>query len=284
MTRWTAEDLPSLTGKTIVVTGASSGLGEVTARELARVGARVILAVRNVEKGAVVAENIDGDTEVRELDVSSLASVRAFVAALEGPVDTLINNAGIMQVPEQVSADGFELQLATNFLGPFLLTNLLLPRITDRVVTLSSVMHRMSRMDGTDLGWTRRTYRDMGAYSDSKLADVYLGKELQRRLDAEGSPVRSMLAHPGIALTNLAVGTSSSVIYRFPRFLNDAAHGALPTLYAATQDIPGGSFVGPDGAFGVRGYPKIIEVNRRGRDPELARRIWAEAERMTGLA
>lgn len=284
MTQWTAQNLPDLSGKTVIVTGASSGIGEVTARELARVGARVILAVRNVEKGRAVATTIDGDTEVRELDLGSLDSVRAFAAGVEGPVDILINNAGIMQVPEQRSADGFELQLATNFLGPFLLTNLLLPRITERVVTLSSVMHRMSRMDGSDLGWQRRKYSDMGAYSDSKLADVYLAKELQRRLEAAGSPVRSVLAHPGVALTNLAVGTSSSFIYRFPKLVNDAAHGALPTLYAATQDVPGGAFVGPNGAFGMKGYPKVGDSNRRGRDPELARTIWASAERMTGLA
>lgn len=281
MARWTAADLPDLTGKRIIITGATSGIGEIAAREFARVGATVVLAVRNVDKGAQTAQRIGGKTEVAKLDVSSLSSVRAFAATQTDNVNILINNAGIMQVPESRTEDGFELQMATNFLGPFLLTTLLLPKVSDRVVTLASQLHRMAKLDLTDLNWKRRPYNDLRAYYDSKLADVLFGIELQRRLEAEHSTVRSVLAHPGIATTNLAAGASSSSINRFSWFLNDAEHGALPTLYASTQDVPGGSYVGPNGLGGVKGYPKIGKASKTGRDPLLARQLWDVATELT---
>src|SRR4051812_37846683 len=167
--KWTSADLPDLSGRTIVVTGASSGLGAVTARELARAGAHVVLAVRDVAKGEAVAASLPGAREVRPLDLASLASVRTFAEGWSGDLDLLVNNAGIMAVPQGLTADGFELQLGTNHLGHFALTNLLLPRITDRVVTVSSAAHRVGRMDFDDLNWQRRRYDRWRAYGQAKL-------------------------------------------------------------------------------------------------------------------
>ena len=201
---WTAADLPAMTGRTVVVTGASSGLGFVTARELAAKGARVILAVRDEAKGDQAAAAMPGTTEVRPLDLASLASVRAFAAAWTGPLDILINNAGIMQVPQARTADGFELQIGTNHLGPFALTTLLMPHITARVVTVSSEMHKRGRVDPGDLNGERRPYDSFQAYCDTKLANLLFTFELQRRLTRAGSSVRSIAAHPGISKTSLA--------------------------------------------------------------------------------
>lgn len=278
MTKWTSTDIPDLVGRTAVVTGASSGLGFITARELARAGARVVLAVRNASKGEQAAAGIGGHTEVRQLDVSSLASVRAFA-------DSLINNAGIMQVPESRTADGFELQAATNYLGPFALTNLLLPQITGRVVTLSSQLHRMGHARADDLNWDKRRYNALGAYCDSKLDDLLFAFELQRRLTAAGSSVRSIAAHPGIATTSLAAhaGGLTALISRLTFLQNDPEHGALPTLYAATQDVPGGSYVGPDGIASIKGYPKIGKPSRAARDADTARQLWDVSSLLTGV-
>ena len=284
MTKWTSADIPDLADRTVVVTGASSGLGFITARELARAGARVVLAVRNASKGERAAAGIVGHTEVRQLDVSSLASVRGFADSWTGELDVLINNAGIMQVPDSRSADGFELQTATNYLGPFALTNLLLPHITGRVVTLSSQLHRMGHARSDDLNWDKRRYNALGAYCDSKLDDLLFAFELQRRLTAAGSTVRSIAAHPGIATTSLALhaGGLTALISRLTFLQNDAEHGALPTLYAATQDVPGGSYVGPDGIASIRGYPKIGKPSRAARNAGTARQLWDASSLLTG--
>jgi NAD(P)-dependent dehydrogenase (short-subunit alcohol dehydrogenase family) len=284
--KWTAADLPDQSGRTVVVTGASSGIGLVAARELARAGARVVLAVRDPEKGQRVAAGIPGDTEVRPLDLASLASVRAFAAGWTGALDILVNNAGIMAVPEGRTVDGFELQIGTNHLGPFLLTGLLLPAITDRVVTVSSQLHRRGRIDLDDLNWEHRGYNAAGAYNASKLANVLLTVELQRRLTEAGSRVRAVTAHPGIARTSLGnqADRVSKAIYRYLGWLfNDAGHGALPTLYAATQDVPGGSYIGPDGLGHLRGYPEIQQPSKGARDPLMARRLWDLSARLTGV-
>jgi NAD(P)-dependent dehydrogenase (short-subunit alcohol dehydrogenase family) len=285
--KWAAADLPDLPGqpgRTIVVTGASSGIGLAAARELARAGARVVLAVRDPDKGQRVAAGIPGDTEVRPLDLASLASVRAFAAGWTGPLDVLVNNAGIMAVPEGRTADGFELQIGTNHLGPFLLTSLLLPAITDRVVTVSSQLHRRGRIDLADLNWEHRRYSATGAYNASKLANVLFTVELQRRLTEAGSQVRAVTAHPGIARTSL--GNQDRTARAISRYLgwlfNDPPHGALPTLYAATQDIPGGAYIGPDGLGHLRGYPGIHQPSKDARDPEMARRLWDLSARLTG--
>ncbi len=273
-THWTAADLPDMSGKTVVVTGASSGLGVVTAREFARVGAHVVLAVRNVSKGESVAGTIAGDTEVRPLDLASLASVRSFAEAWTGDIHVLVNNAGIMQVPEAKTADGFELQIGTNHLGHFGLTNLLLPHITHRIVNVSSGLHQFGRIDLDDLNWEKRTYNASRAYRDSKEANVLFTRELQRRLDASTSSVRVVTAVPGVVRTNLFnhLGALQRNVYTL--MSQTAEHGARPSLFAATQDIPGNSFVAPDGLAHVRGYPEITKASAASQQPELARRLW----------
>lgn len=286
MSAWTAADLPRQDGRTVVVTGANSGLGRVTARELARVGARVILACRDTRKGEAARAGMPGTVEVRALDLADLASVRTFADGLDGPVDVLINNAGVMAVPYRLTADGFEMQLGTNHLGHYALTGLLLPRVTDRVVTVSSVMHRTGRMDFADLMWERR-YNRWGAYGRSKLANLLFTVELQRRLAAAGSPVLAVAAHPGYAATELQSHTES-VQDRFMGLLNrvvaqSADRGALPSLFAATQDVPGGAYIGPDGPGEMRGAPRLVSMSRAARDPADARRLWEASEALTGV-
>ncbi len=285
--RWTAADLPDMHGRTVIVTGASSGIGVPTTSELARAGARVVLAVRNVAKGEDVARRAGGQAEVRELELTDLASIRAFADAWTGPIDVLINNAGIMMVPQGTTVDGFELQIGTNHLGHFALTNLLLPHITDRVVTVSSQLHRGGHVDVDDLNWERRTYDPSRAYADSKQANLLFTLELQRRLEVAGSGVRAVSAHPGIASTNLGShlrGVRGMMAQVGSRVMaQDAAHGALPTLYAATQDIPGNSYVGPDGPGHMRGYPVVMTPSDASQDSDLARRLWARSAELTGV-
>jgi NAD(P)-dependent dehydrogenase (short-subunit alcohol dehydrogenase family) len=285
--RWTAADIPSQTGRTAVVTGANSGLGLATARELARAGASVVLAVRNLERGAQAAESIEGDVTVRQLDLADLASVRAFADGWTGDLDVLVNNAGIMMVPAGRTADGFELQFGTNHLGHFALTNLLLPHVTDRVVTVSSGLHRSGVIDLDDLNWRRRAYNATAAYGQSKLANLLFTLELQRRLTAAGSPVRALAAHPGYSATNLQGRTGNRIADGGMRLANlviaqSDARGALPTLAAATRDLPGGSYLGPDGFQEMRGYPVLVGRSAAAGDPELARRLWEASVELTG--
>jgi NAD(P)-dependent dehydrogenase (short-subunit alcohol dehydrogenase family) len=285
--QWTARQLPDMSGRAVVITGASNGIGAVTAGELARAGARVVLAVRDVAKGEAVAAKMTGQAEVRHLDLANLASVSDFADGWTGDLDILINNAGIMMVPEGRTADGFELQIGTNHLGHFALTNLLLPHITDRVVTVSSDLHKIGKIKVGDLNWENRKYRPLGAYFQSKLANILFSAELQRRLTSSGSGVRAVAAHPGVAKTNLInhVGGFQGAMNRF--FLRpitqDAEHGALPTLYAATQDIPGGSYVGPDGLIHTKGYPEIAKPSRASRNTDLARELWEVSARLTRI-
>lgn len=282
--RWTQDDLPDLSGQTMVVTGASSGIGFVTARELCAHGAKVILAVRDVDKGREVAKDFVGDYEVRVLDLADLDSVRAFATQWTGDLAVLINNAGIMMAPAFRTIDDFELHIGTNHLGPFALTNMLLPFITDRVVTVSSVLHRQGRMHLDDLHFDSRPYNAMTAYRDSKLANLLFTFELQRRLSEQRSAVRSVAAHPGVARTNLIAhvgGMSGFVNSVTQRLCNDALKGALPTLFAATQDVPGGSYVGPNGIAHLRGYPVVHATSSRAKDADLARRLWDVSAQLT---
>jgi NAD(P)-dependent dehydrogenase (short-subunit alcohol dehydrogenase family) len=286
MSKWTAADLPSQAGRTIVVTGANSGIGLVAARELARSGANVVLAVRNAAKGEAAAAQIGHGAQVRPLDLASLESVRAFAAAWEGPLDVLVNNAGVMATPETRTADGFELQFGTNHLGHFALTGLLLDRITDRVVTVSSGAHRIGKIHLDDLNW-EKGYKRWPAYGQSKLANLLFTFELQRRLAAAGSPVRALAAHPGYASTNLQFHTAS-IQDRLMGVMNhvlaqSADMGALPTLFAATQDLPGGSYVGPDGIGEQRGHPKLVGCTAAARDEAVAAQLWERSEALTGV-
>jgi NAD(P)-dependent dehydrogenase (short-subunit alcohol dehydrogenase family) len=284
---WTTADIPDQNGRTFVVTGANSGLGQQTAAALAAAGGRVVLAVRDQGRGAEAARSMSGDVEVRVLDLADLASVRRFADGWAGPLDVLVNNAGLMAVPRRRTADGFELQLGTNHLGHFALTNLLLPAVTDRVVTVSSGLHRRGRIVLDDLNWERRQYTPYGAYAQSKLANLLFTLELERRLVADGSPVRALAAHPGYAATNLQGGQGPvrnrlmAVANRL--FAQSDAQGALPTLYAAVADLPGGSYVGPDGPSEMRGYPTLVGRSAAASDPALARQLWVASEELTGV-
>ncbi|MET7783424.1 oxidoreductase [Streptomyces sp. NPDC005388] len=287
MSKWTAADLPDQSGRTAVVTGASSGIGLVTARELASAGARVVLAVRNLDKGRKAASGITGQTEVRQLDVSDLTSVRAFAESWTGPLDLLINNAGIMQVPLARTADGFESQLATNYIGPFALSTLLLPHVTDRIVSVSSQAHYRGHVDLEDMNYTSRSYRALAAYADSKLYETLFAFELDRRLADAGSQVRSVVAHPGLAVTNLISHRPviSGLLFGVMRpLVNDADEGALPTLFAATQNIPEGPcYIGPSGPAAVKGHPKVGTASRAARDTDIARQLWDLTSRLTDI-
>jgi NAD(P)-dependent dehydrogenase (short-subunit alcohol dehydrogenase family) len=286
--KWTADDLPDQSGRTFVVTGANSGVGLAAARELARAGARVVLAVRDAARGERAASTIAGETEVRTLDLADLASVRAFAEAWEGDLDVLINNAGVMAVPPRRTPDGFELQIGTNHLGHFALTNLLLPHVRDRVVTLSSGAHRIGGLDVADLNWQRRRYQRWRAYGQSKLANLLFVLELQRRLSEAGSELRAVAAHPGYAATNLQSRTESrlqnAAMAITTRLMAQSDEmGALPTLFAATQDIPGGSYVGPDGPGEQRGHPTLVGRSRAAQDAAAARALWDRSEELTGV-
>jgi NAD(P)-dependent dehydrogenase (short-subunit alcohol dehydrogenase family) len=243
------------------------------------------MAVRNVGKGERVAREIAGTTEVRELELGSLESIHAFADAWSGDVDILVNNAGIMQVPFNRTVDGFEIQIGTNHLGHFALTNLLLPHITDRVVNVSSLLHRRGRVDVDDLNWEQRPYNSGRAYADSKQANLLFTLELQRRLAAEGSGVRAVAAHPGVTRTNLSGhfgGLRAVVAMIGDRVMSqDVERGALPQLFAATQDLPGNTFVGPDGFAGIRGYPEVVQPSAASQDPGLAARLWALSAELT---
>jgi NAD(P)-dependent dehydrogenase (short-subunit alcohol dehydrogenase family) len=292
MSGFSTAGIPDLTGQTVIVTGASSGIGLETAKALTAHGARVILAVRDAVKGDKAAATLagPGPHEVRLLDLASLDSVRAFATDWAGqPVDLLINNAGVMIPPLGRTKDGFELQFGTNHLGHFALTGLLLPNVTGRVVTVSSNAHTAGHMDFDDLNWERKKYRAWRAYGQSKLANLLFTAELQRRLTEAGSNVLSMAAHPGYAATNLQ-SHSESRLWEFAmgtlgnRLLaQDAAGGALPTLYAAVADLPGNTYAGPSGFAGLRGAPAPCARSKEASDPAAARRLWQVSEELTGV-
>lgn len=287
MSQWTSADLPSFRGRTVVVTGANSGLGLVTARELARVGAKVIVAVRNLDKGTAAAETMPGGiVEVRKLDLENLASVHEFADTVE-TVDVLVNNAGIMAVPLSRTVDGFESQIGTNHLGHFALTNLLLPKISDRVVTVSSMMHWIGRINLKDLNWKARPYSAWLAYGQSKLANLMFTSELQRRLAASGSSVRALAAHPGYSATNLQghsgsrFGTAMAALGN-RHLATDVTFGARQTLYAASQDLPGDSFVGP--RFGQWGPTGPVGRSPLARRTDTQKGLWELSEQLTGTS
>jgi len=279
-----------MTGRTAIVTGANSGIGRAAAAALAGAGARVVLAVRSPEKGEQAAAKMRGATEVRPLDLASLASVREFASGWDGgEIDLLINNAGVMVPPLSRTAEGFELQFGTNHLGHFALTNLLLEQVTGRVVTVSSSAHRAGRIDFDDLNWETRSYRAWAAYGQSKLANLLFTAELRRRLTEAGSPVLAMAAHPGYAATNLQFHSGKKlqdwVSHIGNALLGQSEEGgALPTLYAATADVPGNSFAGPSGFMEARGPAKLVGRTSAAKDMDVARRLWVVSEELTGVS
>jgi len=273
--------------RTVVVTGASRGLGAAVAAALAGPETHVILAVRDVAKGRSVAERLPGQVTVRRLDLADLSSVRSFAA--EAPVlDTLINNAGVVGMPQSSTIDGFETQFGVNHLGPFVLTVLLLPRLRDRVVTVSSQAHRQGKLDLADPHAQHRRYDPSAAYAASKLANLLFAFELQRRLTAAGSQVRSIAVHPGLARTD-NLGEAATIRLRLERFAQrhlgqSVEAGARPIVHAATADLPGGSFVGPDGFYELRGSPTLVTAAAAARDQENARHLWEFSETTTGVS
>ena len=281
--------IPDLTGRTALITGANSGLGRVAARVLAGRGAHVVLAVRNRAKGEAAAETMPGSTEVRDLDLADLSSVRDFAAEFTAPIDLLINNAGIMIPPLFRTVDGFESQFGTNHLGHFALTNLLLPQVRERIVTVSSIAHRFGTIDFDDLQWRRRPYRPMAAYGQSKLANLLFVSELQRRLSERSSPVIATAAHPGMAATNLFSSSDDGslearVSRAFTRVVAQSEqNGARPILCAAVADLPGDSYIGPTGPFEIRGKPGLASRSAKSTDTEVARRLWTVSEELTGV-
>ncbi len=300
---WSSADIPDLTGRTVIVTGANSGIGLEAATALAARGAEVTLAVRDLQRGSSAAQRIGqvapaARVDIVRLDLADLASVRDFAAAWtqaqsEG-LDVLVNNAGVMAIPRRETVDGFEMQLGTNHLGHFALTGLLVRSLRPggRVVTVSSGVHRFGRMDFDDLQ-SVRSYQRWRAYGQSKLANVLFALELHRRAEAAGADLRSIGVHPGYAATNLqAVGPRMSgsrvgeaVVGVANRFLAQSADaGAWPTLMAATDpDVPSGSFIGPTGFLGQRGTPGFETPSQAARDVDVARRLWDVSADLTGV-
>ncbi|MDQ1608372.1 MAG: hypothetical protein QOE16_1104 [Microbacteriaceae bacterium] len=289
MTKWNVEDIPSQSGRTFIVTGANSGLGRATTTALAGAGGRVVMAVRDLKRGAAVAAGIRGEVELRELDLADLSSVRRFADGWTEPIDVLVNNAGVMAVPPGTTKDGFETQFGTNHLGHFALTNLLLPLIRDRVVTVSSTAHRFGSIKLDDLNWTSRPYKSWAAYGQSKLANLLFTLELERRLESDKSPVRALAAHPGYAATNLQGHSGNRLLTALMGvgnkvFAQSEQMGALPSLFAATQDLPGASYVGPDGRGEQRGHPTLVGRTAAASDAEMAKKLWAASEQLTAVS
>jgi NAD(P)-dependent dehydrogenase (short-subunit alcohol dehydrogenase family) len=295
---WTAGDIPGLEGRDAIVTGANSGLGLQIALQLARHGARVVLAVRDTGRGDEAAGRIrkeapDAELEVARLDLADLGSVRQFArwyASTHDGLDLLVNNAGVMALPRRETKDGFEMQLGTNHLGHFALTGLLLPgllaRPGARVVTMSSGAHGFGRIRFENLQGERH-YQRWLAYGQSKLANLLFAFELARRAAIAGRDLTSAAAHPGYAATNLQLQSGRftgfwSLANRV--FAQSDAQGALPALYAATMpDVTGGEYFGPDGVGGTRGHPARASTTKAARDLALMLRLWEVSEELTGV-
>ena len=307
-TEWTTENIPSQTGRRVLITGANSGIGWEAALELARHGAEIILPARTEVKADAAAARIRAEVPGAKLipeilDLADLRSVHAFAIRVAErfpgqSLDLLINNAGVMAVPtRELTVDGYERQFATNYLGPFALTALLFwsikPKLGSRVVTVSSGVSNHAKIEFDNLQSERRYSPMCQAYAQSKLADLIFQQELQRRLTAFGSPILSTGAHPGYAITNLQTsgpGENVPILMRLgmmilkPFASQDAAHGALPTLFAATSpEAQPGGYYGPSGFQEMKGYPVPARITPAAKDVALARRLWAESERLTGV-
>lgn len=280
-----------LAGRTILITGATSGIGKATAVAVAARGARVVLAVRNTDKGRRVAAHLPGAAGfhvVRELDLAHLDSVRRFADESTEQIDVLVNNAGVSESALHRTRDGFESQFGTNHLGHFLLTTLLLPQITSRVVTVSSQAERMGRLNLEDLNWHRRAYAGGRAYADSKLANLMFTLELARRLSEAGSPVRAIAAHPGLVVTPIydrPTGEKPGLWdLLLPVLGQSPDQGALPVLYAITEDLPSGTFTGPEHMFHMRGGAQVINSSAAAKDTTRLADLWTASEKLTRTA
>ncbi|MEU6127810.1 oxidoreductase [Saccharopolyspora sp. NPDC047091] len=306
MAQWTTSDVPDQHGRTVLITGANSGLGLHCSQVLAARGARVLMACRDPERGREAQQRASAgaavEPELVELDLADLSSVRKAADQVRertgDELDVLMNNAGIMGPPLGATQDGFELQIGTNHLGHAALTWLLMPALRDRpdprVVTLSSIGHRGGSLELDDLNFHRRRYSPSRAYAQSKLANLLFGFELDRRARRSGMALRSVLAHPGMSSTELALNSLrarslSGRITGIARKINDlitqsTEQGALPQLYAATA--PGatsGSYYGPNGFAEIRGYPTRAKTSTAARDADTARRLWELTEELTGV-
>jgi NAD(P)-dependent dehydrogenase (short-subunit alcohol dehydrogenase family) len=299
MAKWTTADIPDQTGRVAVITGANTGLGYETALALADHGAHVVLAVRNLDKGKdaaarITAQSPGAEVALQELDLTSLDSIRAAAEQLRSEhdrIDLLINNAGVMYTPKSTTKDGFELQFGTNHLGHFAFTGLLLDRLLpvagSRVMTVSSVGHRIrADIHFDDLQW-EHSYSRVAAYGQAKLANLLFTYELQRRL-AKGGTTIAVAAHPGFSDTELMRNMPAPLVSAFervaPLVAQDPAMGALPSLRAATDPaVVGGQYFGPDGFVQSRGYPKVVASSRKSHDVEVQKRLWAVSEELTGV-
>lgn len=278
-----------MTGKRVIVTGATNGVGLGTARALARAGAELILAVRDTTLGARRAAEMGGATSVVELDLADMSSVRALPGLIDGDVDILINNAGTLTQHRSETVDGFETTLGTNMLGPFALTNLMLPRVRSQIINVGSEVHRSATLLLDDMHLCNHRWTPMGAYAQSKLSVMLWGLELDRRLRAARSPVAAQLTHPGWVASNLSHVSDTplmSLAHRVvktlaDRLANDIDEGAAPTLYCVSEPIPPGSYVGVTGRFGMRGGPVLIGRSVLACDYEAAARVVAFAEKTT---
>lgn len=291
---WTFNDLPDQAGRVALVTGANSGIGYETARQLAVRRAHVVMACRSLDKAEaakarIVKDMPDASVRVMPLDLSSLASVHAFAEAFQAEhdrLDLLINNAGVMVPPYSMTQEGFELQFGTNHLGHFVLTGLLLPLLNQtpnaRIVTVSSTAHRFGKIDFDNLN-AEKSYAKWPFYGQSKLANLLFTYELQRRLEAAGHTTIAVAAHPGWTATNLQQNAGvTRFLNRF--FAMTPEQGALPTLFAATaSSVSGGTFYGPDGFLEMNGYPTQVESSPRSHDRAAAARLWDVSEQLTGV-
>ena len=289
-TAWSPSRLGNLTGKRIIVTGATNGVGLGTARLLARAGAHVIMAVRNAELGAQRAAAIGGSTSIAKLDLADLSSVRAFPDQLDGDVDILINNAGAVVQHRTDTVDGFEMTMGTNFLGPFALTNLLLGRVRSQIINVGSDAHKSAKLRLDDMHLRSHRWAAYPAYARSKLAVMLWGLELDRRLRAAQSRVTTQLTHPGWVSSNLSHVSDTPVMAGFHRvvgvlanrFGNDIEEGAAPTLYCISEPIPPGSYVGVDGRLGLQGGPVLIGRSTVACDYEAAAKVFEFGEKEPG--
>ncbi|WAC89986.1 SDR family NAD(P)-dependent oxidoreductase [Mycobacterium sp. Aquia_213] len=287
---WTPSRLGNLTGKRVIVTGATNGVGLGTAHALAKAGAQVILAVRNTDLGKQRAAEMNGSTSVIKLDLADLSSVRAFADQVDGEIDILINNAGTLTDRRKETVDGFEMTLGTNLLGPFALTNLLLPRVRSQIINVGSDAHKSATLRLDDMHLRRSKWTRLGSYALSKLAVMLWGLELDRRLRAAGSPIVTQLTHPGWVASNISNVSDAplmslvqkAVTVVADRFANDIDEGAASTLYCISEPVPPGSFVGVSGRFGLRGEPALIGRTPLASDYDEAALLVAFAEQETG--